>query len=241
MTLDYWNGFTGGDGPHMRTMLEAFNKEYAGRIEVRNVTRRWEDLYPAMPTAITAGKGPDVAVIHNDWIGTFATRKTLIPLDDVVGALKLSESDFIPAVWNAGIYDGKRYSVPLDVHSLADYWKRLPPGEDRPRRRPRRQGRVRGRPGQAQAGRDREPVLDARQVAGSPYVHESALAVRRRALQRGRRERALGLRGGRQGPGLDGRADRQGPQPGQGRPGQPVRRLQERQGQLHLGRHLADQ
>ncbi|GAA3412418.1 extracellular solute-binding protein [Streptosporangium vulgare] len=122
VTLDYWNGFTGGDGPHMRTMLEAFNKEYAGRIEVRNVTRRWEDLYPAMPTAITAGKGPDVAVIHNDWIGTFATRKTLIPLDDVVGALKLSESDFIPAVWNAGIYDGKRYSVPLDVHSLADYW-----------------------------------------------------------------------------------------------------------------------
>ncbi|MEU4831647.1 extracellular solute-binding protein [Streptosporangium sp. NPDC023615] len=122
VTLDYWNGFTGGDGPHMRTMLEAFNKEYAGRIEVRNVTRRWEDLYPAMPTAITAGKGPDVAVIHNDWIGTFATRQTLIPLDDVVGALKLSEADFIPAVWNAGIYEGKRYSVPLDVHSLADYW-----------------------------------------------------------------------------------------------------------------------
>ncbi|GAA2911533.1 extracellular solute-binding protein [Streptosporangium fragile] len=124
VTLDYWNGFTGGDGPHMRTMLEAFNKEYAGRIEVRNVTRRWEDLYPAMPTAISAGKGPDVAIIHNDRIGTFAARRTLVPLDDVVGALQLGETDFIPAVWNAGIYDGKRYSVPLDVHSLGDYWNR---------------------------------------------------------------------------------------------------------------------
>ncbi|MER5423334.1 substrate-binding domain-containing protein [Streptosporangium roseum] len=122
VTLDYWNGFTGGDGPYMRTMLEAFNKQFSGRIEVRNVTRRWEDLYPAMPTAITAGKGPDVAVIHNDWIGTFAARQTLIPLDDVVGALELTESDFIPAVWKAGIYDGKRYSVPLDVHCLGDYW-----------------------------------------------------------------------------------------------------------------------
>ncbi|MGV9772118.1 substrate-binding domain-containing protein [Streptosporangium sp. NPDC003464] len=122
VTLDYWNGFTGGDGPHMRAMLEAFNKEFSGRIEVRNVTRRWEDLYPAMPTAIAAGKGPDVAVIHNDWIGTFAARQTLIPLDDVVGALKLTEADFIPAVWNAGIYEGKRYSVPLDVHCLGDYW-----------------------------------------------------------------------------------------------------------------------
>ncbi|MEU8107271.1 ABC transporter substrate-binding protein [Nonomuraea muscovyensis] len=125
VTLDYWNGFTGGDGPHMRAMLEAFNKEFAGRIEVRNVTRRWEDLYPAMPTAIAAGKGPDVAVIHNDWVGTFAARRTLLPLDDVVSALSLSESDFIPAVWNAGVYQGKRYSVPLDVHSLGDYWNRF--------------------------------------------------------------------------------------------------------------------
>ncbi|WP_449064195.1 ABC transporter substrate-binding protein [Planomonospora algeriensis] len=124
VTLDYWNGFTGGDGPHMRAMVEAFNKEFSGRIEVRNITRRWEDLYPAMPTAIAAGKGPDVAIIHNDWIGTFAARRTLIPLDDVVGALELTEADFIPAVWNAGVFDGKRYSVPLDVHSLGDYWNR---------------------------------------------------------------------------------------------------------------------
>jgi multiple sugar transport system substrate-binding protein len=122
VTLEYWNGFTGGDGPHMKQMLAAFNKEYEGRITVRNTTRQWQDLYPAMPTAITAGKGPDVAVIHNDWVATFAARNTLVPLDDVVGALKLSESDFIPAVWQAGIYDGKRYSVPLDVHCLADYW-----------------------------------------------------------------------------------------------------------------------
>ncbi|GAT66632.1 ABC transporter substrate-binding protein [Planomonospora sp. ID91781] len=124
VTLDYWNGFTGGDGPHMRAMVEAFNKEFSGRIEVRNITRRWEDLYPAMPTAIAAGKGPDVAIIHNDWIGTFAARRTLIPLDDVVGALELTEADFIPAVWSAGVFDGKRYSVPLDVHGLGDYWNR---------------------------------------------------------------------------------------------------------------------
>ncbi|MEV4476710.1 extracellular solute-binding protein [Nonomuraea sp. NPDC049504] len=122
VTLEYWNGFTGGDGPHMRAMLDAFNQQFAGRIEVRNVTRRWEDLYPAMPTAISAGKGPDVAVIHNDWIGTFAVRKVLIPIDDVVGALGLTEGDFIPAVWQAGLYGGKRYSVPLDVHCLGDYY-----------------------------------------------------------------------------------------------------------------------
>ncbi|GGP79043.1 ABC transporter substrate-binding protein [Streptosporangium pseudovulgare] len=122
VTLDYWNGFTGGDGPHMRKMLDEFNKQFAGRIEVRNVTRRWEDLYPAMPTAIAAGKGPDVAVVHIDWVGTFAARRTLLPLDDVVSSLGLTESDYIPAIWKAGVYQDQRYSVPLDVHCLADYW-----------------------------------------------------------------------------------------------------------------------
>ena len=121
VTLQYWNGFTGGDGPHMRAMLNAFNKEFEGKIKVENTTRQWQDLYPALPTAITAGKGPDVAVIHNDWVGTFAARRTIVPLDDVVSALDMSESEFIPAVWQAGVYEGKRYSVPLDVHCLADY------------------------------------------------------------------------------------------------------------------------
>ncbi|MEU3255517.1 ABC transporter substrate-binding protein [Streptomyces sp. NPDC006997] len=122
VTLEYWNGFTGGDGPHMQAMLASFNQRFGDRITVKNTTRQWADLYPAMPTAIAAGKGPDVAVIHNDQIATFAARRTLMPLDDVVSALGLSEDDFIPAVWQAGIYDGQRYSVPLDVHCLADYW-----------------------------------------------------------------------------------------------------------------------
>lgn len=124
VTLEYWNGFTGGDGPHMKTMLAAFNKKYRGKIEVRNTTRQWIDLYPALPTAIAAGKGPDVAVIHNDQVATFAARRSLVSLDDVVESLGMEESDFIPAVWQAGVYQGKRYSVPLDVHCLADYWNK---------------------------------------------------------------------------------------------------------------------
>ncbi len=45
-----------------------------------------------------------------------------MPLDDIAADLKLEESDFIPAVWKGGIYQDKRYGIPLDVHSLAQYW-----------------------------------------------------------------------------------------------------------------------
>ncbi|MFC8273234.1 hypothetical protein ACFUJR_12025 [Streptomyces sp. NPDC057271] len=40
----------------------------------------------------------------------------------MVTSAGLRASDFIPAVWQAGVYEGRRYSVPLDVHCLANYW-----------------------------------------------------------------------------------------------------------------------
>ena len=65
VTLDYWNGFTGGDGPTMQAMLKM-----------------------ASPLRLA-------------W-----------------------KADFTPAVWEPGIYDGSRYGIPLDVHSLAMYWNK---------------------------------------------------------------------------------------------------------------------
>jgi multiple sugar transport system substrate-binding protein len=51
-------------------------------------------------------------------------RKVVVPVDDVAQALGLEESDFSPEVWKAGIYQDKRYGIPLDVHSLAMYLRK---------------------------------------------------------------------------------------------------------------------
>jgi multiple sugar transport system substrate-binding protein len=48
----------------------------------------------------------------------------ILPVDDVAEALDLQESDFSPEVWKAGIYQDKRYGIPLDVHSLAMYLRK---------------------------------------------------------------------------------------------------------------------
>ncbi len=47
-----------------------------------------------------------------------------MPVDDVASALGLQESDFAPSVWPPGIYNGKRYGIPLDVHCLAMYYNK---------------------------------------------------------------------------------------------------------------------
>jgi multiple sugar transport system substrate-binding protein len=121
VTLSYWNGFTGGDGPFMKQMVANFMKENP-KIKVASNTVEWSQYYQRMPAAVQAGKGPDVGAMHLDQLATNAARKAIVPIDDLASSLGLSESDFTPEVWKAGIYQDKRYGIPLDVHSLAMYY-----------------------------------------------------------------------------------------------------------------------
>ena len=121
VTLDFWNGFTGGDGPTMQQMLKTFDQSQKN-IAVKNNTQDWADFYQRLPAAANAGRGPEVGVMHLDQLATNAVRQVIVPLDDVAEEIGLAASDFTPAVWEPGIFDGNRYGIPLDVHSLAMYW-----------------------------------------------------------------------------------------------------------------------
>jgi multiple sugar transport system substrate-binding protein len=123
VTLEFWNGFTGGDGPFIRKMVEQFSSENKN-IQVSMNIIEWASYYQKVPTAVSSGKGPDVGIMHCDQLGTNAARSVVIPLDDVAKTLDLKESDFYPTVWEAGIYNGKRYGVPLDLHPLALYYNK---------------------------------------------------------------------------------------------------------------------
>jgi multiple sugar transport system substrate-binding protein len=71
--LAYWNGFTGGDGPAMKALVNKFNADDP-KITIKPNTIQW--------------------------------------------------SDFTGAVWGPGIYQDKRYGIPLDVHCLAMYYNK---------------------------------------------------------------------------------------------------------------------
>ena len=121
--LSYWNGFTGGDGPFMQSLVDTFNKEHAN-IVIKSNTIQWADFYQRVPAAVQAGKGPDVGVMHLDQLATHAARNIIVPLDDLAKKIGLTADDFTQDIWDAGIYHGKRYGIPLDVHSLAMYYNK---------------------------------------------------------------------------------------------------------------------
>ena len=122
--LGFWNGFTGGDGPIMLDLVNQFNSKHKN-IKIDMVTMQWApDFYQKTPSAVAAGEGPDVAIMHVDHLGLNAARGVIVPLDGVVEALGLRGSDFAPVAWKAGIYGGKRYGIPLDTHPLGLYYNK---------------------------------------------------------------------------------------------------------------------
>ncbi|HEY5847072.1 MAG TPA: ABC transporter substrate-binding protein [Microlunatus sp.] len=123
VTLTFWNGFTGGDGPVMKKLVQQFSTEHEN-IKVTMNTLQWADYYAKLPSAVTAGKGPDIAIMHVDSVATNAARRVIQPLDDVASALKLTAADFAEVPWQAGIYQDKRYAIPLDVHPLGFFYNK---------------------------------------------------------------------------------------------------------------------
>lgn len=121
--LAFWNGFTGGDGPFMRDLTKKFSDEN-DNIDVKMTTVEWADYYQKVPSAVASGKGPDVGIMHVDQLATNAARNVVLPLDDVAKSLDLQKEDFLPQVWDAGEYKGKRYGIPLDVHPLGFYYNK---------------------------------------------------------------------------------------------------------------------
>lgn len=120
--LNFWNGFTGPDGKGMQKIVDGFNEEYKGKIKVKTQTMEWGPYYDKLVTAVSSGKAPDVGIMHADNIAKFAKKGILVDLGKFTDKYGLTESEFIPAVWKAGVYESKRYGVPLDVHPVGLYY-----------------------------------------------------------------------------------------------------------------------
>jgi multiple sugar transport system substrate-binding protein len=119
--LDFWNPFTGGDGPFLRKIVDQFNSE-TPNVKVKFTTQK--DLYGSLHAAKAANKLPQVSIVHLDAIPQNAADGIFQPIDDLIGALGLSEKDFSEDIWKNGLWKGARYGVPLDMHTLSFYWNK---------------------------------------------------------------------------------------------------------------------
>ena len=113
-TITYWNGLTGADGKVMDELIGQFTQDTGIRVEQQRIP--WADLYAKLQVSVPAGEGPDLALIHTIEVPHFASDGVLEPIDDRTTAGKAFRGDdYLPTTWQGGIYQGKRYAIPLDV------------------------------------------------------------------------------------------------------------------------------
>ncbi|HET9493668.1 MAG TPA: ABC transporter substrate-binding protein [Chloroflexia bacterium] len=112
--INYWNPFTGPDGPFMQQIVDNFNTDHPN-IKVNNNTNQaiGGQYDTQLDTAQASGQLPNVAIINEDAIATRAFRNTLRPIDDFVDQVGIQGSDFPEVAWNTGEVAGKRYGIPL--------------------------------------------------------------------------------------------------------------------------------
>jgi multiple sugar transport system substrate-binding protein len=119
VALQFWNPFTGPDGPFMGQLVDQFNQANPN-VQVQMTSQA--EYYTQLGTAAASNTLPEVAVIHADQIATQAFRNVIRPMDDLADQLGVSGDDFPEAVWQAGEVAGKRYAVPLDIHPMTMFY-----------------------------------------------------------------------------------------------------------------------
>lgn len=122
IVLELWGGITATDGLGIEALVEQFNREHAGEIRVIRTPTEWGDLYPKVAVAVAGGVAPDLWIMHRENVPTQVINGVLQPIDEYFEEAGLSDEDFLPGLAEGGIYEGRRYTIPMDVHPLLLYY-----------------------------------------------------------------------------------------------------------------------
>ncbi|HEY0868738.1 MAG TPA: ABC transporter substrate-binding protein [Fimbriimonas sp.] len=120
IVISFWNGFTGPDGKTMEQIVRRFNETHQGRVRVKMQIIDWGTFYDKVTLGLAFGGAPDVFIIHANRVPEYAAHGSLENIDDF--AATVDASDFVATAWTSGLWEGKRFGLPLDCHPLGMYY-----------------------------------------------------------------------------------------------------------------------
>lgn len=121
--LVFWTVFTGPDGAYMERMVNQFNEEHKGKINVElRIIPGGADYITNLALAIRTGSPPSVAILSPiDYI-RFKDNLTSFTKDELLNNYGLDISDFIPNIMQAVMDNDRVYAIPLGTYCLGLYY-----------------------------------------------------------------------------------------------------------------------
>jgi len=120
--VDFWNGFTGPDGPHVQRIINQFNREHEGKIRVRMVVMPWADFYSKLSLALRSRRAPDIGVVHFDQVRSVIEQGVVLELDPWLE--HFPADDYVKSASEISIENGHHYGIALDFHPTLFYWNK---------------------------------------------------------------------------------------------------------------------
>ncbi|WP_246073207.1 ABC transporter substrate-binding protein [Paenibacillus dokdonensis] len=113
--LSFWNPFGGGEGDFVERIIRDYNTSQS-KVFVKQLRLESNEYYARLSTALSLGKGPDVAVVHVDRLSPFIKAKQITGLDSLAKQAGFDFDEIESSNRQGVIYNGNDYAVPLDTH-----------------------------------------------------------------------------------------------------------------------------
>ncbi|WP_297080840.1 extracellular solute-binding protein [uncultured Demequina sp.] len=121
--VTFWNPLTGADGEFMSTLVSDFNGQAeACVVDFQPIPA--DDLYPRLYSVVNTGEDiPELLLIHGPRVTEFGGAGLLEPLASLQEINpELNRDNYLDVAWDAGVFDGVEYAVPLDLHGIVTYY-----------------------------------------------------------------------------------------------------------------------
>lgn len=123
VTLEFWNGFTGPDGPALQKVIADFNKSQ-DKVTVKANIMPWDTLYQKVLTAVAGKSGPDIIAMSASRMPQFSAQGMFAPVDDYYSDASHDSKALAQAAIDASVYDGKNYGVPVNYTPMMMYYNK---------------------------------------------------------------------------------------------------------------------
>ncbi len=124
LVLNYWDTMPPMDkvGMAIRDLIKEYNSTHTN-IFIKTTYIEWSKFNDKLMTAIVGGAPPDVVLLDRFVTASYAARKALVPLDELIKKDKIKSSDFFKACWDECVYNGKVWSIPHHTDIRALYYR----------------------------------------------------------------------------------------------------------------------
>lgn len=116
--LVYWTVLGNVDGIIMDALVKQFMSENSD-IEIESL-QGVEEFEAKLQSSVLTGTGPDVTLFRLHYVGPYAARNVVVPLDaSALSDQGVAKENFDPRVWDATFYQGDQFAIPFDIHLFA--------------------------------------------------------------------------------------------------------------------------